>query len=81
MVMDPARLEPQRHCTSNYRPVLSSDRASNSKNQNNCFLDFAHCTGFYILENITFRKEYLFPSSGDERETPVPGPVIKVRSF
>jgi hypothetical protein len=33
-------------------------------------LDFVHHLEFYILENTTFRKLDLFPSSGELRETP-----------
>jgi hypothetical protein len=31
-------------------------------------LDFVHCPEYYIIENTTFRKLDLFPSSGEGRE-------------
>jgi hypothetical protein len=33
------------------------------------YLDFVHGPEFYILENTTFQKLDLFPSSGEGRET------------
>jgi hypothetical protein len=41
---------------------------------------FVHRPEFWILENATFRKLNLFPSSS-EREKTSPGPVIEVSSF
>jgi hypothetical protein len=40
------------------------------------FVDFVHSSEFQILENTTFRKLDLFPSSGKGREAP--GPVVGV---
>jgi hypothetical protein len=34
------------------------------------FLEFVHRPVFYKLEHTTFRKLYLFPSSGERGETP-----------
>jgi hypothetical protein len=38
-------------------------------------LDFFHCTVFYKLENTTFRKLDLFPSSDEGWKTPQLGPL------
>jgi hypothetical protein len=39
-------------------------------NKINGFLGFVRCPEFSILENTTFRKLDLFPSSGEGREIP-----------
>jgi hypothetical protein len=47
--------------------------------QNQCVVDLVHCSEFQILENTTFGKLDLFPSSGDGREThAVLGPIVRL---
>jgi hypothetical protein len=46
------------------------------------FLDFIHRLEFEILENTTFRKLDLFPSSGEGGKTPtVLGPIKRANLY
>jgi hypothetical protein len=56
-------------CGPNNFPVCYGDKQMSALRITG-FLVFAHSLEFWLLENTTFRKFKLFPSSGEGRETP-----------
>jgi hypothetical protein len=56
------------HCYPKYLPIFQASQWRVTF-RITAFLDFAHHPEFRILENTMFQKPYLFPSSGEGRET------------